>query len=94
MTKKSRRENESALCRHPTLCVQPACNRSGLHAPVCIAKGAAAIGQPVCQLPDCSCARTRSNTRQNAASCVVVKLVRISVQGWRLAWNRAPGASK
>ena len=41
-----------------------------------------------------SCARTRWKTRQNAASCVVVKLMRISVQGWRLAWNRAPGASR
>jgi uncharacterized FAD-dependent dehydrogenase len=28
------------------------------------------------------------------ASCVVQKLMRISVLGWRLAWNSAPGASR
>ena len=41
-----------------------------------------------------NCAHTRSNTRQKAASCVVVKLMRISVPGWRLAWNSEPGASR
>ena len=39
-------------------------------------------------------ARSRPNTSQNCASCVVVKLMRISVLGWRSAWNRAPGASR
>ncbi len=38
--------------------------------------------------------RTRSNTRQKAASCDVAKLTRISVLGCRLAWNSAPGASR
>ena len=31
---------------------------------------------------------------QNAASCVVAKLMRISVLGVRSAWNSAPGASR
>lgn len=43
--------------------------------------------------PYCS-ARNRSNVSQNFASCVVAKLMRISVLGWRSAWNRAPGASR
>lgn len=34
----------------------------------------------------------RENTRQNAASCVVVKLMRMRVLGARAAWNSAPGA--
>ncbi len=36
----------------------------------------------------------RSNARQNTASCVVAKLIRISVLGRRSAWNSAPGASR
>ena len=38
--------------------------------------------------------RTRSKVFQNAASCVVAKLMRISGLGCRLAWNSAPGASR
>jgi len=36
--------------------------------------------------------RNRANTFQNAASCVVAKLIRISVPGLRTAWNSEPGA--
>ena len=38
--------------------------------------------------------RNLSNTLQNPASCVVAKLMRMSVLGCRSAWNRAPGASR
>ena len=39
-------------------------------------------------------ARTRSKVFQKAASCVVAKLMRMSVLGWRSAWKSAPGASR
>ena len=35
--------------------------------------------------PPQACARRRENTCQKGASCVVVKLMRISVPGWREA---------
>ena len=54
------------------------------------ASGAGAAPAPYA--PALAEATRRENVRQNAASCVVAKLMRMSVLGVRAAWNRAPGA--